>query len=144
VIFNAYAERGVRDRSIPLAGLVDALADLPLVFHPGTAWEYSMATDVLGRLVEVLSGQALDTFFTERIFGPLGMEDTSFVAPAAKVHRLVACYLGADPADPQPPIAHPADSRTGRVGAPGGSCAPCLRLQRGCRLQPGAACGAEA
>ena len=96
LIFNAYAERGVRDRNMPLAGMIDALADLPLVFHPGTAWEYSMATDVLGRLVEVLGGQALDTFFTERIFGPLGMEDTSFVVPEAKVHRLVACYLGAD------------------------------------------------
>jgi CubicO group peptidase (beta-lactamase class C family) len=127
LIFNAYAERGVRDRNIPLAGMIDALADLPLVFHPGTAWEYSMATDVLGRLVEVLSGQALDTFFTERIFGPLGMDDTSFVVPAAKAHRLVACYLGADPADPM----KPGLTRSDDYPYPGAYLRPIARLSGG-------------
>ena len=55
-------------------------ARLPLLFEPGTEFNYSVATDVLGRLVEVLSGQSLDTFFQERIFGPLGMTDTTFSA----------------------------------------------------------------
>jgi CubicO group peptidase (beta-lactamase class C family) len=53
-------------------------AQLPLLFQPGAEWNYGVSTDVLGRLVEVLSGQPLDAFFAERIFGPLGMADTSF------------------------------------------------------------------
>jgi CubicO group peptidase (beta-lactamase class C family) len=53
-------------------------ASVPLVFQPGTEWNYGVSTDVLGRLVEVISGQPLDRFFEERIFGPLGMRDSSF------------------------------------------------------------------
>src|SRR3712207_8047750 len=53
-------------------------ASVPLVFQPGTEWNYGVSTDVLGRLVEVVSGQSLDVFFQERVFGPLGMTDTSF------------------------------------------------------------------
>ena len=56
-------------------------AGLPLLFDPGTEFNYSVATDVLGRLVEVVSGQSLDEFFRTRIFEPLGMTDTSFWAP---------------------------------------------------------------
>ena len=51
---------------------------MPLVFQPGSEWNYGVSTDVLGRLVEVLSGQPLDEFFEQRIFAPLGMRDTSF------------------------------------------------------------------
>ena len=51
---------------------------MPLLFEPGTEWNYSVATDVLGRLVEVVSGQSLDDFLPERIFEPLGMTDTGF------------------------------------------------------------------
>lgn len=68
------------------------LAKMPLLFSPGERWNYSHATDVLGRVVEVASGQTLDVFFRERIFGPLGMEDTDFFVPADKQHRLMACY----------------------------------------------------
>ena len=68
------------------------LAGLPLLFSPGTRWNYSHSTDVLGRVVEVASGQALDDFFKERIFEPLGMEDTDFYVPEDKLHRLMACY----------------------------------------------------
>ena len=68
------------------------LAGLPLLFSPGTRWNYSHATDVLGRIVEVASGQTLDAFFRERIFEPLGMVDTDFYVPADKIHRLMACY----------------------------------------------------
>ena len=61
VIFKAYQERKVLNPATPLADMIDALADLPLVYHPGTSWEYSVATDVMGRLVEVVSGQPFDS-----------------------------------------------------------------------------------
>lgn len=63
-----------------LAAAVDTWASLPLLFEPGTRWNYSYCTDVLGRLVEVVSGQSLDTFFAERILRPLGMDETAFYA----------------------------------------------------------------
>jgi CubicO group peptidase (beta-lactamase class C family) len=68
--------------------LVGKLANLPLMFEPGTTWEYSMSTDVLGRVVELVSGQSLGAFITERITGPLGMADTAFSAPGAKAARV--------------------------------------------------------
>jgi CubicO group peptidase (beta-lactamase class C family) len=75
-----------------LAGVCDHLAALPLLFQPGTEWNYSHSTDVLGRVVEVASGMPLDRFFAERIFGPLGMVDTAFYAPADQHHRVAALY----------------------------------------------------
>ncbi|MGI8723239.1 MAG: serine hydrolase domain-containing protein, partial [Geodermatophilaceae bacterium] len=60
------------------AAVSDQWAGFPLLFQPGSEWNYGVSTDVLGRLVEVLSGQSLAAFFAERIFGPLGMTDTSF------------------------------------------------------------------
>jgi CubicO group peptidase (beta-lactamase class C family) len=60
--------------------LMGKLAELPLMFKPGTTWEYSMSTDVLGRVVEVASGKSLAAFIAERITRPLGMVDTAFVA----------------------------------------------------------------
>ncbi len=71
---------------------VAALAKLPLNFHPGDHWEYGPATDVVGRLIEVLSGKTLDRFLQERIFAPLGMSDTHFYLPAAKLPRFAALY----------------------------------------------------
>ncbi len=68
------------------------IAKLPLVFSPGDQWNYGHSIDVLGRVVEVASGQALDAFFKERIFGPLGMADTDFFVPDDKRHRLPTCY----------------------------------------------------
>lgn len=68
------------------------LAQLPLNFHPGTAWEYGPATDVLGRFVEVVSGQPLDQFFRNRILDPLGMKDTWFYLPQERVSRLASAY----------------------------------------------------
>lgn len=79
-----------------LAQRVDALAQLPLCFHPGTAWRYSFATDVLGRVIEVCSGRTLDQFFTDHIFAPLGMTDTSFHVPAEKQPRLASLYSAFD------------------------------------------------
>ncbi|MTD59283.1 serine hydrolase domain-containing protein [Amycolatopsis pithecellobii] len=63
---------------LDLAQCVEKWAQLPLLFQPGSEWNYSVSTDVLGRFVEVVSGQSLDEFFAQRIFGPLGMIDTSF------------------------------------------------------------------
>jgi CubicO group peptidase (beta-lactamase class C family) len=77
---------------LDLAACCDAWAAMPLLFQPGTEWNYSVATDVLGRVVEVVSGQSLDRFFAGRIFGPLGMTDTGFQVPAADAGRLAALY----------------------------------------------------
>lgn len=102
-IFNGYNERKVLNPATPLADMIEQLAGLPLVFHPGTSWEYSVATDVLSRLVEILSGQAFDAFINQCILGPLGMVDTGFVVPEALRHRLAAYYVGTDLAEPMKP-----------------------------------------
>jgi CubicO group peptidase (beta-lactamase class C family) len=75
-----------------VSDVVKRVAKLPLNFHPGDAWEYGPATDVVGRLVEVISGQTLDEFFRKRIFEPLRMTDTHFYLPESKVPRLAAQY----------------------------------------------------
>lgn len=79
-------------QNFSLEEMVQKLATLPLLYHPGTRWRYSLATDVLGRLVEVVSGQTLDEFFWQEIFKPLGMAETSFHVPAEAVARFAACY----------------------------------------------------
>jgi CubicO group peptidase (beta-lactamase class C family) len=71
---------------------VKKLAALPLLFNPGDRFEYSLGVDVLGRLVEVVSGQPLDEFFRTHIFEPLGMKDTYFFPPDNKLDRLAAAY----------------------------------------------------
>src|SRR5215471_748394 len=71
---------------------VKRLASVPLLFSPGTKWEYSLGIDVLGRLVEVTSGMPLDQFFQKRIFEPLGMKDTYFYLPDSKMARLAVAY----------------------------------------------------
>jgi CubicO group peptidase (beta-lactamase class C family) len=88
---NAGFEFG-NPRGLDLAGSVQAWAQLPLAFQPGAEWLYSVATDVLGRLVEVVSGQPLDEYFSEHIFGPLGMTDTGFFVEEDRQHRLAALY----------------------------------------------------
>ena len=75
-----------------LAAACDDWARLPLLFEPGSEWNYSVATDVLGRVVEVVSGQTLDRFFAERILQPLAMSDTGFSVPEADHGRLAALY----------------------------------------------------
>jgi CubicO group peptidase (beta-lactamase class C family) len=83
---------GRREPGDTMADTLTRLSKLPLNFHPGEAWEYGPATDVVGRLVEVISGETLDEFFRKRIFEPLGMNDTHFYLPASKVERLAALY----------------------------------------------------
>jgi CubicO group peptidase (beta-lactamase class C family) len=82
----AQAQLASRDRSN--REFSKALAAMPLMFEPGTVWEYSRATDLLGALVEVVSGQPLGAFLQDNILGPLGMVDTSFVVPPEKHHRI--------------------------------------------------------
>ena len=101
LIFNAYNERRVVNPATTLAEMMEVLADLPLAFHPGTSWEYSVASDVLARLVEVISGQRFDAFIQSKILRPLGMVDTGFVV--SDRDRLVAFYAGADPINPMKP-----------------------------------------
>jgi CubicO group peptidase (beta-lactamase class C family) len=95
LLYQAFIDHKVRDETTPLSVMMDRLEPLPLYFHPGESWAYSIASDVLGRLVEVVSGQAFDVFLRERIFGPLGMHDTGFVVPPGGADRLVAHYRGA-------------------------------------------------
>ena len=75
-----------------LAEFVSRLVKMPLVHQPGSAWHYGFSTDVLGRVVEVISGRAFDAFLQERIFGPLGMVDTAFWVPPEKLERFSAMY----------------------------------------------------
>lgn len=92
----AYGEANVASGILQYDGTigdsVKRLAALPLLFSPGERWEYSLSVDVLGRLVEVVSGMPLDEFFRTRIFAPLGMKDTYFYLPEDKEARLAAAY----------------------------------------------------
>jgi len=93
---KAYQEAGIGSgisrHEGTIGDAVKKLATLPLLFQPGDVWEYSLADDVLGRLVEVVSGMPLDKFFEERLFRPLGMKDTGFFPPAEKVSRIARAY----------------------------------------------------
>jgi CubicO group peptidase (beta-lactamase class C family) len=90
----AYSSRGIGSASQKdLASLIDSLSDMPLLFSPGDRWNYSVSTDVCGYLVELISGQSLDTFFYENIFEPLSMSDTGFYVPSVDIPRFSANYL---------------------------------------------------
>ncbi|MGY3491707.1 serine hydrolase domain-containing protein [Bradyrhizobium sp. USDA 4502] len=95
----AYRENKIGEviKAGTLDGMIEDLAKIPLEFSPGEAWNYSVSTDVLGYLVGKISGQPFEQFLKERIFKPLGMNDTDFFVPADKAHRFAACYS----ADPQ-------------------------------------------
>jgi CubicO group peptidase (beta-lactamase class C family) len=82
-------------RGTPVQGLetfADRLAEFPLVYQPGTKWSYSMAFDLMGRVIEVVSGQSFDRFLHERFFDPLGMGDTHFQVPRPKAERMTTSY----------------------------------------------------
>jgi CubicO group peptidase (beta-lactamase class C family) len=88
---------------------------LPLLHHPGEGWQYHSGSDILGVLVARASGRSLGTFLGERIFDPLGMRDTGFSVPAAKLHRLATLYR-TDPANGGP-VVHD-EARGGRFSRP--------------------------
>jgi len=102
-----------------LATACEAWAAFPLLFQPGTEWNYSVATDVLGRVVEVASGQRLDEFFAARILGPLGMTDTAFYVSDEAAGRLAALYMPA------------ADGKTARLDSLGQVARKPARLNSG-------------
>jgi len=83
---------GEVEKAGTMQSMIDDLASIPLEFSPGEAWNYSVSTDVIGYLIEKISGQPFEQFLRERIFQPLGMHDTDFHVPAAKAHRFAACY----------------------------------------------------
>jgi len=91
----AYREKKLTEGGT-LEGMIEELAQIPLEFSPGEAWNYSVSTDVLGYLIGRISGQPFEQFLKQRIFDPLGMHDTDFYVPQEKAHRLAACY-SADP-----------------------------------------------
>jgi CubicO group peptidase (beta-lactamase class C family) len=90
----AYRKAKVVDRETPggLQGMVGQLAQIPLDFSPGTAWNYSVSIDVLGYLVEKLSGMSFGEFLRTRLFDPLGMKDTAFYVPSDDIERFTSCY----------------------------------------------------
>jgi len=90
----AYRKAKVTDRQTPggLPEMIDQLAQIPLDFSPGTAWNYSVSIDVLGYLVEKLSGMSFGEFLRTRLFEPLGMNDTAFCVPSDKTDRFTSCY----------------------------------------------------
>jgi CubicO group peptidase (beta-lactamase class C family) len=89
---SRYTRAGLRDWKGSLKGFVERLASVPLDCQPGTRFQYSYSTDVLGYLVEVVSGRPLDEYFAEHILTPLDMKDTGFVVPPEKVSRLTNHY----------------------------------------------------
>jgi CubicO group peptidase (beta-lactamase class C family) len=94
-----YRAAGLESSVVPgtdLAKTVDVYAAQPLQFEPGTQWNYSVSTNVLGRVIEVVSGQSLDVFLAERIFGPLGMADAGFCVTDEQAPRLAELYGESD------------------------------------------------
>lgn len=126
-MFKALNERGAHDPNTSLAQMVDVLEGLPLIYHPGTSWEYSLATDVTSRLVEVISGKRFDVFIKERVFDPLGMVDTGFVVPEKDHGRFVPIYAGADIMAPM----KPGLTRMDNSPYPGAYLKPITRLNGG-------------
>ena len=92
-LYRARKADPVEDPDADLAQMCERWGALPLLFEPGTAWNYSVATDVLGRVVEVVTGQTLEEAFAERVFGPLGMADTRWWVDGDDAQRLAALYV---------------------------------------------------
>jgi len=91
-IDELYDQANLFDSEISLQEMVRRIAELPLAHQPGQGWRYSLATDVVGRLVEVISGFSLDEFMDREIFGPLGMEDTGYSIAPEKIDRFATLY----------------------------------------------------
>jgi len=109
VVKDAYAQAGLfkpgaidfDTRDLTPAEFTERLAKQPLVGQPGQMWQYSLATDLLGRVVEAVSGQRLSAFLDQRVFKPLAMNDTAFHVPAEKMARLAQPFA-TDPASSTP------------------------------------------
>jgi CubicO group peptidase (beta-lactamase class C family) len=101
MVKELYGKAGVDKTDHNNAEFVKKLASVPLAYQPGSTWEYSRSTDVLGHVVERVSGKPLDEFLEERIFRPLGMKDTGFSVPPEKAGRLAEAFAK-DPDNGQP------------------------------------------
>ena len=93
LVKKAYQAANVRDSNQTLAEFTSRLAQLPLAYQPGTTWEYSVSTDVLGRVIEVVSGVPFDQFVSDRVLKPLKMTSTGFFVPESDVGRLAEPQL---------------------------------------------------
>lgn len=129
---QAYVEAQVGRSSDTNAQLVAKLAQLPLIHQPGAAWEYGVSTDVLGRVIEVVSGQTLDAFVHQRICAPLGLHDTGFHAPPEHAPR-VAYPQPEGPAHELPPVPDPLQALAFKSGG-GGMVSTAQDYARLCRL----------
>ena len=121
VIDTAYGAHGLNsfapEAELTLESMCKRLGALPLVYQPGTFWRYSFATDVLARLIEVISGQRFDEYLKETIFEPLKMHDTDFYVPEEKLDRLSTMYLPDDLLDSMSPCSLPMDSKENSANA---------------------------
>ena len=91
-IDKIYTQKKVLDNDQPLSVMIDKLSGIPLLFNPGDKWNYGVSTDVLGYLVQQVSGKPFDVFLAERIFKPLGMNDTAFYVHSDKTDRFAINY----------------------------------------------------
>ena len=91
-LINCMDEADLFNPKITIKEFTERVANLLLIFHPGERWHYSVATDIVGYLVEILSDQPLGEFMQEKIFRPLGMDDTAFEIAPSKLDRLCTLY----------------------------------------------------
>jgi len=101
--YNASGVDALSQSSMDLEELCNLIARQPLAYQPGTSWRYSFATDVCGRLVEIISGKAFDEFLQENLFEPLNMKDTGFWVEESEMDRLITIYAPTDIFDPMKP-----------------------------------------
>ncbi|MFT7503585.1 MAG: CubicO group peptidase (beta-lactamase class C family) [Gammaproteobacteria bacterium] len=120
-------------KGMDLEACCDAWAGLPLAFQPGAEWLYGVSTDVLGRIVEVVSGQTLDAFFRERILDPLGMTDTEFWVEGAKRERFAELYYPVNKKTAVMPGAS-LDKKPTMLGGGGGLCGTAADYLRFCHM----------
>jgi CubicO group peptidase (beta-lactamase class C family) len=119
LVKKAYRDANIFDPNQTTAEFITKLSKLPLYNHPGEVWDYSMSTDVLGRIVEVVSGMALDEFISDRITGPLGMRDTGFTVPEKDAGRVAEAQ--ADPkTGERPPMSRSLTKRPKFLSGGGG------------------------
>ena len=133
LVKQAYRAAGLMSTGQTTAEFITKLATLPLQNQPGEVWEYSMSTDVLGRLVEVVSGKPLDVFIAKHITGPLGMYDSGFCVPAADAQRVAEALI--DPATGErPPMARDLTVKPNFLSGGGGMVSTALDYLRFARM----------
>jgi CubicO group peptidase (beta-lactamase class C family) len=119
LVKQQYRAANIMDPNQTTAEFITKLAKLPLQYQPGQTWDYGMSTDVLGRLVEVVSGMALDEYIAARITVPLGMIDTGFVVPKDAAHRVAEALVDPKTGE-RPPMARDLTVRPNFLSGGGG------------------------